>query len=114
MVTMTLMLLVAFHNGLLMLKCNLAVVTYTFRILISLIDDNTTGAANTDSDTMTIMYGMYLDTDWEVYGRWIDSDGSAAGPLNGSIMSIGLNNYMAGQNAKWTTEITWNDSNGCC
>ena len=73
-------------------------------------DSNTVGAANTDSDTMTLMYGMYLDTDWEVYGRWIDSDGSAAGPLNGSIMSIGLNNYMAGQNAKWTTEITWNDS----
>jgi hypothetical protein len=73
-------------------------------------DSNTAGAANTDRDTTTVMYGMYLDTDWEVYGRWIDSDGSANGPLNGSIMSIGLNNYMAGQNAKWTTEITWNDS----
>ena len=66
-------------------------------------NDNTVGPANTDSDTLTVMYGMYLDTDWEVYGSWINSDGSAAGPLNGSLMSIGLNNYMAGQNAKWTT-----------
>ncbi|MBT7658111.1 MAG: hypothetical protein HN568_06860 [Phycisphaerae bacterium] len=65
---------------------------------------------NTDSDTLTVMYGIYLDSDWELYGRYIDSDGSAAGPLNGSNVSIGLNNYLAGQNCKWTTEITWNDS----
>jgi hypothetical protein len=74
-------------------------------------DDNTAGATNTDSDTMTVMYGMYLDSDWELYGRYIDSDGSAVAPLNGSNMSIGLNNYLAGQNAKWTTEFTWDNSN---
>lgn len=73
-------------------------------------DSNTAGATNSDSDTLTVMYGMYLDAEWELYGRYIDSDGSAAGPLNGSNMSIGVNNYLAGQNCKWTTEMTWNDS----
>ncbi|MFT4592952.1 MAG: hypothetical protein ACI9JK_000655 [Phycisphaerales bacterium] len=77
-------------------------------------DSNTPNAAagllNTDSDTLTVMYGIYLDTDWELYGRYIDSDGSEDSPLNGSNISIGVNNYLAGQNAKWTTEITWDDS----
>ena len=74
-------------------------------------DDNTTGVGvDTDSDTLTVMYGIYLDSDWELYGRYIDSDGSSAAPLNGSNTSIGVNNYLAGQNCKWTTEITWNDS----
>jgi hypothetical protein len=74
-------------------------------------DDNTLALNNTDSDTLTVMYGIYLDSDWELYGRYIDSDGSTLAPLNGSNLSIGLNNYLAGQNAKWTTELTWDNSN---
>jgi hypothetical protein len=56
------------------------------------------------------MYGIFLDSEWELYGRYIDSDGSAAAALDGNVMSIGVNNYLAGQNCKWTTEVTWNDS----
>jgi hypothetical protein len=73
-------------------------------------DSNTAGVANTDLNELQVAYGIYLDSDWELYGRYIDNDGSAAATLDGSIMSLGVNNYLAGQNAKWTTEITWNDS----
>jgi len=56
------------------------------------------------------MYGIYLDSDWELYGRYTDSDGSSAVPLDGSVVSLGVNNYLSGQNAKWTTEVIFDDS----
>ena len=42
--------------------------------------------------------------------RYIDSDGSVAAPRDGSTYTIGLNNYLAGQNAKWTTEVIMDES----
>jgi hypothetical protein len=76
----------------------------------SFSDSNTAGAADTDVNSLQVMYGIFLDSEWELYGRYIDSDGSAAAALDGNVMSIGVNNYFAGQNCKWTTEVTWNDS----
>ena len=73
-------------------------------------DSALTGVANTDLNELQVMYGIYLDSNWEVYGRYIDNDGSTAAALDGSIMALGVNNYLAGQNAKWTTEIIWDDS----
>jgi len=73
-------------------------------------DSATSGATDTDLNELQVMYGMYLDDNWEVYGRYIDNDGSAAAPLDGSVVTIGVNNYLAGQNAKWTTEVIFNNS----
>jgi len=81
-------------------------------------DSSDSGADDTDANRLQVMYGMYLDNGWEVYARWVDSDGTTApfvaggpvGPLDGSIVSIGVTNYLAGHNAKWTTEIQWDDS----
>jgi hypothetical protein len=80
-------------------------------------DDLTTGAGNTDFDELQVMFGYYLDSDWELYVRYVDNDGTTApaapgvaGPMDGEILSIGLNNYWAGQNAKWTTEVIFDDT----
>jgi hypothetical protein len=51
----------------------------------------------------------YLNSDWELYGRFeyedFDDDTD-----NLEILTVGLNNYWAGQNAKWTTDLgySWN------
>ena len=69
-------------------------------------DDDGVVDATGDFDETQIMYGMYLDDEWEVYARWIDRSTNTGD----NVMSIGLNNYWAGQNARWTTEITWDDT----
>jgi len=61
-------------------------------------DDGTTSTNST-----TAMYSMDLDNGWELYVRWVDSDD------DGESTAIGLNNYLAGQNAKWTTELHQDD-----
>ncbi|MAI66789.1 MAG: hypothetical protein CMJ26_02795 [Phycisphaerae bacterium] len=58
-----------------------------------------------DSDTTYVAYGMYLDADWEAYVQYMD-DSDRDDPL----WVIGVNNYWAGQNAKWTTELHMNDA----
>ena len=48
----------------------------------------TTGAAMTlMQNRLNVMYGIYLDSDWELYGRYTDSDGSTANTLDGSVVS---------------------------
>ena len=58
--------------------------------------------------------GYYLTEDWEVFGRyeWSDqstttlrlpTDGSRAENLN--ILTVGVNKYFSGHNAKWTTDV---------
>jgi len=63
-------------------------------------DDN----GGNDWEGVQIMYGIYLDTDWELYGGWSDRDTHADG-----VFTVGVNNYLSGQNAKWTTEVRFND-----
>jgi hypothetical protein len=58
-----------------------------------------------DWDQTDIMGSYYLNSDWEVYVAY--SDNSAD---DGETTSIGLNNYWAGQNAKWTTQYTVNET----
>ena len=69
-------------------------------------DDDGNVAGTTDFDRTQIMYGMYLNDEWEVYARYVDRDTNTGD----DVLSIGLNNYWAGQNARWTTEITWDDT----
>ncbi len=73
-------------------------------------DDATSGATNTDTDTLYVQGSYFLDSDWEAYVAYTDSDGSEAAPLDGSIWTVGVNNYLAGQNARWTIEYNMDDS----
>jgi hypothetical protein len=57
-----------------------------------------------DTDTTYVAYGMYLDADWEAYVQYMD-----ASDRDDPLWVIGVNNYWAGQNAKWTTELHMND-----
>ena len=53
---------------------------------------------------------MDLDDNWEAYVRFADQNDNLATPaLDGEVWSIGLNNYWAGQNAKWTIEVQWDN-----
>lgn len=58
-----------------------------------------------DTDVTFVQYGMYLDADWEGYVQYLDESGR-----DEPLWVIGVNNYWAGQNAKWTTELQMNDS----
>ena len=66
-------------------------------------DDEDTDAS--DANTVVASYGMYLDADWEAYVQYVENDTWTGD----EVWSIGVNNYMAGQNAKWTTEISLDD-----
>jgi hypothetical protein len=67
-------------------------------------DDATTGAADTDTNITQLMYSYDMGDNWEVYARWTDNELD-----EGSVTDIGVNNYLAGQNAKWTTQISMDD-----
>ena len=74
-------------------------------LYVSYLDFSDDNAAATDTTETQLMYSMDLGDNWEVYARWTDND------LNdGSTTDIGVNNYLAGQNAKWTTQITMDDT----
>jgi hypothetical protein len=66
-------------------------------------DDNTpTG----DTSQLQAVFSMDLEDDWEVYVRYADQDDdSGTTTLDGEVWSFGVNNYWAGQNAKWTIEV---------
>ncbi len=68
-----------------------------------------TNALN-DTDDLQAVFSMDLDDNWEAYVRYADqNDSLAVTVLDGEVWSIGLNNYWAGQNAKWTIEVSWDD-----
>jgi hypothetical protein len=58
-----------------------------------------------DTDVTFVQYGMYLDADWEGYVQYLDESGR-----DEPLWVIGVNNYWAGQNAKWSTELHLNDA----
>jgi hypothetical protein len=53
--------------------------------------------------------GWYFSEEWELFGRYEWSDrsvGSTPGnPDNLNIITVGVNRYFAGHNAKWTTDV---------
>jgi len=70
---------------------------------------HSTETIDSDPNTFTVAYGLYLDTDWEVYARYQDSDPDVAGQASSEIMAVGVNYYMAGNNAKWSLDYCWTD-----
>ena len=53
--------------------------------------------------------GWYFSDDWELFGRYEWSDTSTLGTVgetdNINIVSVGVNKYFAGHNAKWSTDV---------
>jgi hypothetical protein len=69
--------------------------------------DVDTGTLNADTNPwgFLVQGGVYLTDHLELFGRWEwgDPDASSVEDLN--IFTIGLNQYFAGHNAKWTTDF---------
>jgi hypothetical protein len=65
-------------------------------------DDN---VGNNSNKNTKVQYGMYLNSDWEVYGQYENNDAWTGD----AVYSVGLNNYWAGQNARWTTQVNIDD-----
>jgi len=59
--------------------------------------------------TFEIMGGFYLNDDWELYARLQNVDADIAGIKDFETLTIGVVYYMAGHNAKWTTDVSWAD-----
>ncbi len=75
-------------------------------LLFMYADDDVT---DTNPIGFVAQSGTYLNSDWELYGRfeYEDFDDNTD---NLEILTVGLNNYWAGQNAKWSTDLgySWN------
>jgi len=54
-----------------------------------------------DNDETTLMGSYYLNSGWEAYVAYNDVSDE-----DGASWAVGVNNYWAGQNAKWTTQYT--------
>jgi hypothetical protein len=69
--------------------------------------DNDFGDTSTDWNPWgwLIQGGFYLDETWELYGRfeWMDWDDEFTDDLQ--LLTVGVNKYFAGHNAKWTTDF---------
>jgi hypothetical protein len=59
------------------------------------------GADGGDFDTTLLMASYYLNSGWEAYVAYNDVSNE-----DGESWAVGVNNYWAGQNAKWTTQYT--------
>ncbi|MBC8310271.1 MAG: hypothetical protein H8E83_07150 [Planctomycetes bacterium] len=70
-------------------------------------DDSTSTG---DTSGFQAVFSMDLEDNWEVYGRYADQDdNTGATTLDGEVLSVGVNNYWAGQNAKWTIQVDWDN-----
>jgi len=72
--------------------------------------DNDVDGADPNPTSFEVMYGIYLDDDFELFARYQDIDHDVANTSNSDAFTIGMNYYLSGQNAKWTTDISWADS----
>ena len=59
-----------------------------------------------DTDTLYVAYGIYLNEDWEAYVQYEDVSTD-----DDPLWVLGVNNYWAGQNARWSTELHMNEDN---
>jgi hypothetical protein len=57
-----------------------------------------------DNNTTHVMWSTWVDSDWELYVSYWDDDST-----DGEELSVGVNQYWAGHNAKWTTQYDMND-----
>jgi hypothetical protein len=54
---------------------------------------------------IVIQGGWYFNESWEIFGRyeWTDFDTALAEDI--SLITVGVNKYFSGHNAKWTTDL---------
>jgi hypothetical protein len=69
---------------------------------------STNGAA-ADPNSFEVAYGIYLDSNWEAYARYQNIDPDVAGTNDAEIYTVGINYYLAGNNAKWSLDYSWAD-----
>jgi len=62
-----------------------------------------------DPNSLTVAYGIYLDANWEAYARYQSIDPDVAGQIDSEIYTVGINYYLAGNNAKWSLDYSWAD-----
>ena len=62
-----------------------------------------------DPNSLTVAYGIYLDSNWEAYARYQSIDPDVAGQIDSEIYTVGINYYLAGNNAKWSLDYSWAD-----
>jgi hypothetical protein len=67
--------------------------------------DNNLPAADPDATGYLLQGGYYLNETWELYGRYEAADWDVSGVEDLGILTIGVNKYIAGHNAKWSTDI---------
>src|SRR5262249_18752172 len=63
------------------------------------------GGGNIEPWGIIVGGGWYLNTNWELFGRYEWSDTDNLTPDDVSIITFGVNGYFDGQHAKWTTDL---------
>ena len=65
------------------------------------------GASSINPWGFLVQGGFYVANDWELFGRfeWSDYDLSPLSVDDLSLLTVGVNKYFAGHNAKWTTDF---------
>jgi outer membrane murein-binding lipoprotein Lpp len=66
--------------------------------------DTGTGGIDLDTLGLVVQGGLYLNQDWELFGRYEYEDFDVTGVDELSIITFGVNRYY-GANAKWTTDV---------
>ena len=72
-------------------------------------ETRSTDGVAADPNTLTVAYGVYLDSNWEAYARYQNADPDVAGTNDAEIYTVGINYYLAGNNAKWSLDYSWAD-----
>jgi len=68
--------------------------------------DSEDDSASTSENSTHVVWSTWIDNDWELYVSYLDDDATA----NGEVTSVGVNQYWAGHNAKWTTQYDMDDT----
>ncbi|MDP7008031.1 MAG: hypothetical protein QGI78_00500, partial [Phycisphaerales bacterium] len=80
-----------------------------YGIYLAYTDFSDDSDSDGDWDQTDIMASYYMNSDWELYAAYSDLNNSSDDHNDGSTFAVGVNNYWAGQNARWTTQYTQNE-----
>ena len=69
------------------------------------VDSGIAGATDASPWGLIFQGGFYLTDNWEIFGRYELTDFDASGVDDLSAITLGVNYYFAGHNAKWTTDL---------
>lgn len=75
-----------------------------FAYVVSRTLDND-ATVDLDQTAFVVQGGIYLNDDWELFGRYEWADMDIAGAEDLSIVTIGATNYISGHNLKFTADV---------